>query len=260
MDLKALEWLYAQVPLLALIMARVGALIVAAPVFGGPFTPNQVKVLLTLAISFIILPLVSAHTPVVPKDGALLAAFASEVLVGLSLGWFLGLFQAGVRMGGEMINRHAGFSAAENFDPDSDIGAGPMGDLFQMMFVLLFFSLDAHHIMIAAFARSYEMVPVGGFAPGAAWLQSTTAAVDESMRIALALSFPVLGAVMAITVAEGVLTRAVPQINLMQITFAIKIVVSVLVVWVGLPASVAFLGTVLTSMYGWFFRAIPLLG
>ena len=50
------------------------------------------------------------------------------------------------------------------------------------------------------------------------------------------------------TVAEGVITRAVPQINIMSISFAIKIGVSVAVVFAGMPAVVAAIGSILMTM------------
>ncbi len=246
MDPARLQEWYALVPGLMLILARIGALFAAAPVLGGPSIPAPVKALLTLAIGLLLLPQVAPRP--VPMDALFLLSVAREVGVGLCLGFVLNLYIQGIKMGGELINRHAGFNAAENFDPDSDLGAGPMGDLLQLGAVLLFLALDGHLHLIASIARSFAVVPLAGAHLTPESLGIVTHAVAESWAIALTLSFPVLTAVMAITVAEGVITRAVPQINIMSISFAIKIGVSVAVVFAGMPAVVAFIGSVLGIM------------
>lgn len=247
MDLSGLFSLYAQVPGFALVLARLGGMFVAAPLLGGPYVSARAKSFLVLAIALVIHPIANASGPV-PADGFWLLLLIKETALGLSIGWFLNLFFQGVKAGGELVNRHAGFSAAENFDPDSDVGEGPMGDLMHLLFVLLFLSLDGHHLFIAAIARSYEVIPPGGFAPGAAFGMLISQGLAAHMTIAVALSFPVLGTVLLITMAEGVITRAVPQVNIMPVSFAVKILASVFVVWAGLPAAVAFLGTVMTAM------------
>ncbi len=246
MDPARLQEWYALVPGLMLVMARIGAVFASAPIIGGPSIPAPIKALLTLAVSLVLLP--RAVPATVHMDLLFMLSLAREVGVGLCLGWILNLYMTGIKMGGDLINRHAGFNAAENFDPDSELGAGPMGDLLNLGAVLLFLGLDGHLHLIASLARSFDMVPLASGHLTGASLELATRGVADSWSIALTLSFPVLTAVMAITVAEGVITRAVPQINIMSISFAIKIGVSVAVVFAGMPAVVAFLGTILGMM------------
>ena len=246
MDPARLQEWYALVPGLMLILARVGALFASAPILGGPSIPAPIKALLSMAVSLLLLPKVVQEP--VPMDFLFILALAREIGVGLCLGWILNLYLVSIKIGGDLINRHAGFNAAENFDPDSELGAGPMGDLLHLGAVLLFLGLDGHLHLIASIARSFEVVPLASAHLTPATLDLVTRGVTDSWAIALTLSFPVLTAVMAITVAEGVITRAVPQINIMSISFAIKIGVSVLVVFAGMPMVVAFIGTVLGMM------------
>lgn len=246
MDLSALSHIYAQVPALMLVLARIGALFAAAPLVGGPYAPATVKALLAMAVGLILLPGIDA--PVVILNGGFILQIAREFLLGLSLGFLMNLYFQGVKMGGELINRHAGFSAAENFDPEADIGAGPMGDLLHLALVLLFFAVDGHHLFLAVLAKSFTVIPLGGWSMSPQVQDVLWRSVADSWRIALLISFPVLSAIMAITVAEGVITRAVPQINVMHLSFAVKIGVSLSVVYAGLPAAVAMLGSVLLTM------------
>ena len=248
MDLGALTGWMGHMPALTLVMARVGSLIVSSPLLGAAYVPASVKALLTIAISLVIVP--RAAPQEIPLDLSFVLLLGREVFFGLSMGWMLSLYAEGVRMGGELINRHAGFSAAENFDPEANIGAGPMGDLLYFGLLLLFLATDGHLIMLASIARSFELVPLGAWAPAPGLEDLVGRGVSDAWSIALALSFPVLSAVMAITLVEGIMTRAIPQINVLHISFAVKIVVSMGVLYAGMPAVVAFMGTVLVAMQG----------
>ena len=248
MNLDGLITLFQHMPAMMLVMTRIGALFVTAPVIGGVMVPGTVKALLTIAVALILMPRASPTD--IPLDLSFILLLTREMLLGLSLGWLLSLYFTGVQMGGELINRHAGFNSVENFDPESNIGAGPMGDLLHLGMVLLFFASDGHHLLLASLARSYELMPLGAWAPSPALGSLVAQGMADSWTIALALSFPVLSAVMAITLTEGVMTRAIPQINVLHMSFAVKIIVSVGVLYAGMPAVVAFLGTVLVAMHG----------
>jgi flagellar biosynthesis protein FliR len=246
-----LDWLnswLATMPAMTLVLARIGALFVTAPILGEAYVPPSVKALLAFAIALILTP--KATPQVLALDFSYILLVIRETVFGFSLGWLLSLYMEGVQMGGELINRHAGFNAAENFDPESNIGDGPIGDLLHFGAILLFLATDGHLLFIASLARSFEILPLGAWTPPAELGALVARGVSDSWAIALALSFPVLSAIMVLTLVEGVMTRAIPQINVMSVSFAVKILVSLGVLYSGLPAMVAFLGTVLIAMHG----------
>jgi flagellar biosynthetic protein FliR len=259
-DPSPIAALWGGVPAFTLVLARLGALFVAAPILGGALVPSRVKVLLSAAVALILVPQIAANAQPIPADGRFIILLVQEVMVGLSIGFMLTIYAAGVRAGGELINRFAGFTAAENFDPETEIGEGPMGDLLNIALILLFLAADGHHLVITALARSYDAVPFGAWRMTPEFLQASAHATGQLMAISLALAFPVLAATMLVTVAEGFLSRAVPQINVMHLSFASKILVSILVMWAGLPAAVAFIGTVVHGMQQAVGTTLPLLG
>lgn len=248
MDTSLLSAWFSSIPLGILVFTRVTALFVFSQVIGDIHTPNVTKALLGLAVTLIIVPLAAAsHPQVIPLDGSFLVLLMREILVGLSMGLLANCYFLGVRLGGDLINRHAGFSAAENFDPETESVIGPIGDVMHFAIMVLFFAADGHHLFFAALARSYDVLPIGSWQLTAAYGHALSQAVNDMSVIAMAISFPVLTAVLAVTLVEGVVTRAVPQINIMHVSFAVKIVLSLVVMSAGLPATVAFLGTVVRA-------------
>lgn len=260
MDLSPLIAWYAHLPLAILVFARVAALFAVGPILGDSYIPTPVKALLAVAVTVILLPVAVATQAVPAFDLWYLVLLAKETLVGLSMGFFISIFVNAVRFGGELINRYAGFAAAENFDPDTSASVTPVGDVMHLLFMLLFLATNGHHYFFAALQRSYDLVPLGGYQITPAFQAALAAGLDEMSVIAVAMSFPVLAAVMAITAAEGVITRAVPQINILHVSFAVKIVVSLMVMYAGLPSAVVFLGTVLATMQAAGYAVIGTLG
>jgi flagellar biosynthetic protein FliR len=249
MDVSSLSPVFDRMPGALLVFSRVAALFLAGPVIGETFAPAQIKVLLAMAVTAIIAPIALTHMPAsLPLDALFVVLLLKEAMVGLSLGFLISLYIQAVRFGGDLLNRYAGYSAAENFDPQTMATSSPLGDIMMYLVMLLFFATDGHHFFFAALARSYEMVPMGTWHLTAEFTGAIAQSMNDLSTIAVTLSFPILTAIMAITFAEGVITRAVPQINIMHVSFTVKIMVSLLVLYTGLPAAVVFLGTVLTTM------------
>ena len=113
MDAGALTGLAAQLPGFVLVFARMTGFLVSAPIFGGPYAPAQVKVLLGVALSICAYPAATAATAIIAPDAGFLLLVVQEAALGLALGWLVSLLSHGVRMGGELISRYAGFTAAD---------------------------------------------------------------------------------------------------------------------------------------------------
>lgn len=246
--LAALEGLSQHVAPAGLVFCRIVGLLATAPFISGEAAPLRVKAGLALVLTVILYPVVDHPPPGLPGPGHLLA-LGRELGVGLSLGFFTNLFVHAVRFGGDLIGRSAGFAAAEAFNPDAGTIEGPVGQLFALSVGLLFFLMDGHLAMIDTLVRSYDLVPVGAWGPGPWALEAALVGIDQVFTIAVSFALPIEGAILAVTVAEGVIARAVPQINILMISFAIKILVTLLLLTTALPLAVGFLGVVLVTMH-----------
>lgn len=261
MDLVAelMEW-YGRAAGAALVFARVVGIFLSSPMVGGPAVPAPIRALLALALTVLLEPILHDRLPQGVANGWLYAlALGRELAVGLTLGWLLSLFFDAARFAGDLIGRNAGYAASEYFDPASETTTGPLGDLYYYSIALLFLAADGHHVLLASLARSWDVVDIGAFQVGPALLQATLNSVELCMRMALALAFPVFATLMAVIAAEGVITRAVPQINILHITFATKISVTTVVLFLGMPAAVGFMGGMLVLARETLMQALPLM-
>ena len=229
----------------ALVFARFSAIFIAAPIIGGGQMPFQVKALISLALTVAVMP---SLDPVLREGipGPLYPlALIRELGTGLIIGFLFGLFMEAVRFAGDLIGRTAGFAAAEFFNPDAGTMEGPLGTFFWLSIALLFFAIDAHLTLIAMITQSFYIIPLGGLTVGPQYAEVVSTGLTTIFEIALTISIPIEGAVLAITVAEGVIARAVPQINILAITFAVKILTVIALLVIAIPAIVMFMGFVL---------------
>lgn len=241
-----------------LVLARIGGLLWVAPILGDLRVPMVAKAGLSLGLALVLTPLVR-WSPGTANGGWYVLALMTETGLGLAIGFVYHLFFEVVRFGGDLIGRTAGFSASEMFDPDTAEMTGPLGDLFHFTLALLFLATDGHHQLIAALGRSLQLVPPGaaGLAPG---LPGALAGLTQaSFLYALGLSLPIFVGLMALTVVDAVVARAVPQVNIMHITFITKMLAALALLHIGLPSALAFFGLILGGAYQALSKILPLL-
>lgn len=244
----------------ALVYARIGGIFVAAPILSGPMVPMQIKALLTLAITIAVLPALGPEMATGVPGPLYPLVLLQELGIGLAIGFCFSLFLEAVRFAGDLLGRTAGFAAAEYFNPDAGTMEGPLGSLFYTTMVLVFFAIDGHLEIIAALARSYAMVPPGAGELGPHFAEAVSTGISRVYEIALTIALPIEGAILAIVIAEGVVARAVPQINILQMTFAIKILTTMSLIIVGIPAIIAFMGLILGMAHYFTFSFLVALG
>ena len=139
-----------------LVMGRASGLMVSAPFWGSKMAPGLVRVVVTVGISAAVYPLVS-NTPrltTVPSGLVLLLALAGEVLVGLLLGWIAQFLFVGMRLAGQVVEIKTGIGLAQLIDPQEGGQSTFFSLLFDLLAVLVFLSVNGHHLLIRALVSS----------------------------------------------------------------------------------------------------------
>jgi flagellar biosynthetic protein FliR len=136
------------------------------PAFGGRTLPLQARLGLGLGMAVLATPLLSGLRAPVPSAVALVLLLAREILVGVALGFVAaGLFRAAALAG--RLAEGALVPAAEA-SPGPDGDEAPLGRLHLLLAIVVFFELGGPVHLVAALARSYEVLPVAGDGPGLA--------------------------------------------------------------------------------------------
>lgn len=231
----------------ALVFARIGAIFISAPILSGGQIPMQVRAMLTLALTILMMPALDPQITTGIPGPLYPLAMIKEVGTGLAIGFCFALFLESMRFAGDLVGRTAGLAAAEMFNPDAGTSEGPLGAIFYITISLLFFLVDGHLALISGLAQSFTYIPLGGLTLGPHWGEVALAGVNHLYILGLTVALPIEGALLAIVVCEGVIARAVPQINILHITFAVKIMTTMALVTVGMPGIIYFMAVVLAA-------------
>ncbi|HEY3225590.1 MAG TPA: flagellar biosynthetic protein FliR [Planctomycetota bacterium] len=222
------------VPFFALLAIRLGGLMMAAPVFGSPQVPLALRGALALVLAFMFMPF-AGPAPAGPTGAVAFAlAAASELSVGLLIGFTASLLFASVRLAGHLVDQDLGLSLASILDPMADESISVVGQFQTLLAVVVYLLINGHHVLMTSVADSFRAVPVGGFAFSAAATPSVVG--DMAARlfvVALGLAIPALATLFLVTVAMAFLARAVPEMNLLTLGYPIRTLVGFAVLAAG---------------------------
>ena len=213
-----------------LILCRTTAWTVALPAIGGRGISSFGRVALSLGLAMF-LSTVGTTATVPNRTGGLIAAAFTEVLVGLTLGWFIKLALAGVEAAGVMIDFFGGFSSATILDPVTGQSAAVFARLHTVTLGLLLVVSPALHGLIRGFALSYRAVPLGAVPDFDTGVWSAVASATSNILVAaVAIAAPVLGALLLAEAGLALASRFVPQANVFFLGLPVKSLVAVSVV------------------------------
>lgn len=199
---------------LLFVMTRIGAALVAAPLFGTTSVPPQLRVVAAGAIAVMI----CAWTPVQAPEALLslagMVSVAGEVLVGLSLGFMLQLAFAAPVMAAEVIGGSMGMSMATAVDPNSGAQSPALGQYFSVVLTLIFLALGAHLQWFSLVLESYRVFPPGQTWLGAERFSEIAGFAGYMFVTAVTIALPVSLVLLIVQMVTGVLSRSAPSLNL----------------------------------------------
>jgi flagellar biosynthetic protein FliR len=230
-----------------LVFARITAFAVVFPLFALTNVPAQVRIGFGFVLALAVAPIVAGTSAVAETALGYTLNLAGEVLIGLGIGFTAAMVFHAVRIAGQFIGVQIGFAAAELLD----FSGAKNTIIAEFMFfvgVIIFFSIDAHHAVLAALVRSFELIPLTGGAIKAGTALIIAQFVNGMFATALQLAAPVLAVMVVIDVSLGILIRMVPQINVFMLGFPMKITAGLIVMACLLPVMGVVLGKVFQRM------------
>ena len=258
-----LEPYLVHLPAWLMVLFRLTGVFIFAPLLGSTAVFRQVKIFLALGLSFCVYPMLlhsggGAATyieQIITADMALIAIAAAvglELLVGLVIGYAASLPLLGMQIGGQVIDQQVGMGLAGVFNPELGDQSGPIGEFFFITAMAIFALLGGHRVLLATVVGSFDHVPMGGFTQFGSLVDLAVGLLSASFEMALRVAAPVLCLVFLETLAMGFIARTVPQINILSVGFALRIVMGVML----LVASVSIAVSVYTEELRWALRRI----
>lgn len=220
-----------------LVFIRCSAMLLVSPIFGAQNTPIQVRIFTTLAIAGALTCVLQPQIGPAPADVyALAAAVLKEALAGLLIGTFMSLVLQAAQMAGSIIDLQMGLGMSQALNPLTGVSVTVISQFKFMLALVVFLSMDCHHQMIVAFARSYETMPALGYEALPAIQKGIVALITQLSLLALQMAAPVLAVSMIVDAGLAIVSKAVPQMQAMLVGLPAKVIMGMLALSIGLPA------------------------
>jgi flagellar biosynthetic protein FliR len=220
---------------------RILALLSAAPILGNASVPVRAKIGLAALFAFLIAPTLPSSAALSIDSAQGFATLLEQILIGVTMGLTLTVIFAAVALAGEVIGMQMGLNFAGFFDPQSQSQGTPLGSWLTLMTMLAFLSVNGHLMILHALGESFRVFPIGGHGITASDWHRIALIGGEMFRIGVYAALPVIGAMLVCNLGIGVLARIAPQLNMLSISFAVTILVGLLVFLSALPFVAAYL-------------------
>ena len=220
------SWPWKEVEFFLLILVRVGVVLFLFPFFSSRLIPLPCKAGLCLLFTAVFFPVVDLGDTRLPASGlGVFRLLLSELAVGMILGLMVQVFFEAVRMMGELVGFQTGFAITNILDPQSGIQVSILANMAYLVALVLFLSLDGHHVFIRVLKESYEVLPVGAFTLKGEALMEWMGKFGEMFVLSVKMGAPAIVGLLFLKAALGLVTKAIPQMNVMIVAFPLQIVV-----------------------------------
>jgi flagellar biosynthetic protein FliR len=157
--------------------------------------------------------------------GWLLADAGLGILIGVSVGFLAEAFQVAA----QAVGLEAGFAYAFMVDPQTQADSGVLLVFAQLASGLLFFALGMDREVVRAFAHSLETFPPGAPIPPGPSLEVLTRLGAGMFTTGLRLALPALALLTLVDVALALLGRLNAQLQLLTLSFPLKMLAAIAV-------------------------------
>ncbi|MDI4646206.1 flagellar biosynthetic protein FliR [Cohnella hashimotonis] len=240
------------VPAYMLVLCRISAFIVVAPVFSSRNIPGPFKAGISVFIALLVF-LTVGFDQAVPTDATYIFSIFKEILAGLVIGYTASLFFTLIQTAGTLIDIQMGLGIANILDPVSGVSAPLFGNLKYMMMILVFLSINGHHYLLGAIMNSYKWLPLNNDLFGSVgegriteFLVRTFA---DTFLLALQISTPIVVAMFLTDFGLGLLARTAPQYNVFVIGIPLKILIGLALLILLLPGFTTIFQIVFDRMF-----------
>lgn len=221
-----------------LIFARIGSAFMLLPGFGEAYVPARVRLVVALGLTLALAPALAPTLPPQPVGAwALGLLMIGEIVVGLFLGGLARIILLALETAGMIVALQIGFASALDTNPATAQQASVIGNFMMGLGVILIFTTGLHVPMIRAIADSYTIFPAGKPPMPGDMAAMIVRIVGDSFQLAVELSAPFILLGLLFSLALGLLSRLMPQLQVFFIALPAQILLGFVLLMIGLAVA-----------------------
>ncbi|MBN7573033.1 MULTISPECIES: fused FliR family export protein/FlhB family type III secretion system protein [Clostridium] len=234
---------------LFLVFLRITSYFIAVQIFFPTGTPQIMQGVFSLILSFGIVAGIDHSTLSALNSGYMLVFYAiSEIMSGLILGYITNLIFQVVKLAGEWMDIHAGFSMVSVLDPTTQTTSTLLGNLSYFVSLAFFFIVDGHHVVINMLVESTKIVPIGKTIVYQETLMGVMKTIFDYFALGVKIAIPIVLIIVITDVCLGLISRTVPTIPIMIFGMPIKNLLGLITYIILLPLMLKLIGTAIYNL------------
>jgi flagellar biosynthetic protein FliR len=227
-----------QVLTFTLVAARVSTLVAIAPIFGSSVVPLRVRAVLALVLSLLIAPLeLEKATPSPATLVDYLVLVGAEALIGLTMGLGVLLLFSSMHVAGQVISQMSGLQLADVFNPGFDTNVPVVSQLLFYVAMAVFVIIGGHRRVMEALLDTFVWLPAGQGGVSRSITEAMTSLLAESFVLGIRAAAPAMVALLLATLILGLVSRTLPQLNVMALGFGFGALVTMATLSVSMGAA-----------------------
>ena len=162
-----------------------------------------------------------------------------EFFVGLLIGTIMSIPFTIVQNVGQIIDHQRGGASLMVNDPTLQTQSSPLGLLFNMVLIVIFFMIDGPFIFLNALITAYDVIPPDQLlnprffdATGSTW-KMLVGLFNKFMVISIQLSAPALLTILMTDFFLGIANRLAPQVQITFLGMPLKSLLALVIIWAG---------------------------
>lgn len=225
----------------ALVFVRMGTTVMLMPGIGDSFVSTRIRLHMAMGLAFVLFPLVIPNVPSpLPGTTTLLFLIMMEFIIGVFIGVIARIFMSALDVAGMTISFSASLSNATLFNPGLATQGSLIGAFLSVTGVALLFSVNLHHLLIMGVVESYELFPIGTMPDTGGMAELVARAVSSAFSIGVTLGAPFVVATLMVYILMGVLSRVMPQIQVLLLASPLQVLLSLILMLLVLSSGMIF--------------------
>ncbi len=233
-----LVYVFENIDKILLIFARMLGFIYLNPIFINLNVPRNVKLGFSFIIAVVIFSTGVADDVVISSNAIGYAMIiAKEILTGLCLGFVIYTFFTVFYFAGQMMDYSIGYSMVNVLDPITQLQVPITGNMLYFVMSAIFIRSGGFNTIMATFFESYIQIPIGAtnFMINEGLVQQMVDITSTYLALGVRISAPIVGTILIVDVALGILVKASPQMNVFVVGMPIKLLVGLTVLYLICP-------------------------
>jgi len=221
-------------------LGRLLPIIALSPFLGARVLPHPVKMVFAFMLFVIFLPAMAKNLHSIPMFTPwLILLMVKEVFIGFSIGLIISVPFIIVQNVGMLIDHQRGGASLLVNDPTIQNQSSPIGTLYNMILIVLFFAVDGPFYLFNAIIESYDIIPPDALFNAAFFAKDTPfwkiqiELFNKLMVITVQLGAPALIVILMTDMFLGIANRLAPQVQITFLGLPLKSLLALLVISLG---------------------------